>query len=126
VIEVARLGEPLYSYQPPTGYTDRNEAWMNSGTLLSRLNFGLQLASGRLAGVKVDLAALNSPGSPRPPQSWQEAMNVYPPLLLSEGQEQETAILARLAGPRAAVKGAPTPAQEVVGMLLGSPEFQRR
>jgi hypothetical protein len=85
VIEVARLGEPLYSYQPPTGYPDRNEAWMNSGTLLSRLNFGPQLASGKLVGVKVDLAALNPPQSPRPPQSWQEAMNVYPPLLLSEG-----------------------------------------
>ncbi|HSS50505.1 MAG TPA: DUF1800 domain-containing protein, partial [Thermoanaerobaculia bacterium] len=55
---IARLGEPLYSYQPPTGYPDRNEAWLSSGTLLSRLNFGLQLASGRLAGVKVDAAAL--------------------------------------------------------------------
>ena len=126
---IARLGEPLYSYQPPTGYPDRNEAWMNSGTLLSRLNFGLQLASGKLAGVKVDLASLNSPRSPRPPQSWEEAMNVYPPLLLPEGDtEQEAAVLARLAasGPKAAVRGAPTPAQEVVGMLLGSPEFQRR
>jgi uncharacterized protein (DUF1800 family) len=122
---IARLGEPLYSYQPPTGYPDRNEAWMSSGTLLSRLNFGLQLASGKLAGVKVDLAAFTAP---QHPQSWQEAMNVYPPLLLPEtNADQDAAVLARLAAAsKPGVKGAPTPAQEVVGMLLGSPEFQRR
>lgn len=125
---IAKLGEPLYSYQPPTGYPDRNEAWMSSGTLLSRLNFGLQLASGKVAGVKVDLAALTAPLPQQPPESWQEAMNVYPPLLLPETNvDQDANILGRLAAaskPRS--KGAPTPAQEVVGMLLGSPEFQRR
>jgi uncharacterized protein (DUF1800 family) len=87
---IAKLGEPLYSYQPPTGYPDRNEAWMSSGTLLSRLNFGLQLAAGKVAGVKVDAAALT-----------------------------------RLASGSPGGKGAPQ-AREVVGMLLGSPEFQRR
>jgi hypothetical protein len=124
---IARLGEPLYSYQPPTGYPDRNEAWMSSGTLLSRLNFGLQLASGKVAGVKVNLTSLTA-ALPRPPQSWQEAMNVYPPLLLPERNvDQDAAVLARLAAAsKPGGKGAPTPAQEVVGMLLGSPEFQRR
>ncbi|HEV7507001.1 MAG TPA: DUF1800 domain-containing protein [Thermoanaerobaculia bacterium] len=95
---IARLGEPLYSYQPPTGYPDRNEAWMSSGTLLSRLNFGLQLASGKVAGVKVDLAALTAPLPQQPPKSWQEAMNIYPPLLLPERNvDQDANILGRLA-----------------------------
>ncbi len=110
------------------GYPDRNEAWMSSGTLLSRLNFGLQLASGKVAGVKVDLASLTAPLPHQPPRSWQEAMNVYPPLLLPERNvDQDAAVLGRLAAAaKPGGKGAPTPAQEVVGMLLGSPEFQRR
>jgi len=32
--EVGRLGEPLYEAQPPTGYPDRAEAWVNTGALV--------------------------------------------------------------------------------------------
>src|SRR5438445_6970592 len=35
--EVARLGEPLYEAQPPTGYPDRAESWVNTGALLGRM-----------------------------------------------------------------------------------------
>jgi uncharacterized protein (DUF1800 family) len=125
---ISKLGEPLYSYQPPTGYPDRAEAWLNAGTLLARMNFGLRLATGKVAGVKVDLAALSDPQKPR---SFQEALAVYPPLLLplSLDPEREAGALTRLAasgGSPKPVKGTPTPAQQVVGLLLGSPEFQRR
>jgi len=128
---IARLGEPLYSYPPPTGYPDRAEAWLNAGTLLSRMTFGLGLAAGKVSGVRLDLAALSPPPAPHAPQSWDEAMSVYPSLLLpASDAEREVAILTRLAAdtrlnPKGA-KGAPTPAQEVVGLLLGSPDFQRR
>ena len=54
--EVARLGEPLYEAQPPTGYPDRAEAWVNTGALLGRMNFALGLAHNRLRGARVDLA----------------------------------------------------------------------
>src|SRR5262245_16177165 len=36
---VGRIGEPLYQCQPPTGYSDKAEAWVNAGALLNRLNF---------------------------------------------------------------------------------------
>src|SRR5256885_2536061 len=34
-----RIGEPLYQCQPPTGYSDRADAWVNTGALLNRLNY---------------------------------------------------------------------------------------
>ena len=47
---VSRLGEPLYEAQPPTGYPDRAESWVNTGALLGRMNFALGLAHNRLRG----------------------------------------------------------------------------
>src|SRR5207245_577042 len=44
----AEMGEGLYSAQPPTGYPDRAEAWVNAGALLARMNFALALTQGRL------------------------------------------------------------------------------
>jgi uncharacterized protein (DUF1800 family) len=46
------LGMPLYQCQPPTGYADRADAWVNTGALLNRMNFALQLVGGRLRGVE--------------------------------------------------------------------------
>src|SRR2546423_13209920 len=52
---IARMGQPLYGYQTPNGYADVAEAWVNTGALLERLNFGLALASNRIQGTRVDL-----------------------------------------------------------------------
>ncbi len=55
---IAKMGQPLYLYQPPTGYPDRAEQWVNTGVLLERLNFGLALSSNRVAGTNVDVNRL--------------------------------------------------------------------
>jgi uncharacterized protein (DUF1800 family) len=39
-----QLGEPLYMCQPPTGYSDKADAWVNTGALVNRMNFALRLA----------------------------------------------------------------------------------
>jgi uncharacterized protein (DUF1800 family) len=52
---IARMGEPLYGFQTPNGYSDTAESWVNTGGLLERLNFGLMLASNRIPGTRVDL-----------------------------------------------------------------------
>src|SRR6185503_10704311 len=52
--ELRRIGEPLYFAQPPTGYSDASEAWINSGALMNRMNFALALTSGKLPGIRVD------------------------------------------------------------------------
>ena len=52
----ADLGEPLYQCQPPTGYKDTADAWVNTGALVGRMNFGLALAGNKLRGVVVSNA----------------------------------------------------------------------
>ena len=44
--QLQKLGMPLYGMQPPTGYSMKAEAWVNSAALLNRMNFGLALAAG--------------------------------------------------------------------------------
>jgi uncharacterized protein (DUF1800 family) len=61
---VARMGEPLFAAQPPTGYLDTAQNWLSSGALLARIDFGLALASGQLDGVAVDLSAVSN-GNPQ-------------------------------------------------------------
>jgi uncharacterized protein (DUF1800 family) len=45
------MGMAPYMCQPPTGYADTADAWVSSGALVSRMNFGTSLASGSLRGV---------------------------------------------------------------------------
>ncbi|MBI3649474.1 MAG: DUF1800 domain-containing protein [Acidobacteria bacterium] len=51
---IAKMGQPLYLYQPPTGYPDRADQWVNTGALLERLNFGLALSSNKILGATID------------------------------------------------------------------------
>jgi hypothetical protein len=55
---LADLGQPLYGYQAPTGYSEQAADWVNSGALLKRMNFAVALAANRIPGTKVELAAL--------------------------------------------------------------------
>jgi len=138
------MGMPLYGMQPPTGYSMKSEAWVNSSALLGRMNFSVALMAGRIKGVKVDgdrlvtLAQSNTSdgGNPDPKQ----ALAQLESSLLAGDVSQQThdAILKEIedssntaAGKPAAVrkndKPAPTSsADTIAGLILGSPEFQRR
>jgi uncharacterized protein (DUF1800 family) len=70
VQQIAQLGQPLYQCQPPTGYKDTADAWVNTGALVGRMNFGLALASNKIRAVVVsntapDGIALGSPAFQR-------------------------------------------------------------
>ena len=81
---------------------DRAAQWVNSGALLSRMNFGLQLASGRVRGVSLDLERLDGG---REPESREAALETYVPLLLPERDSGETVrLLTRAASPALAGK----------------------
>ncbi len=182
---IKRMGQPLYAYQAPTGYPDRAEAWVNTGSLLNRMNFGLQLAAGRVKGVDLDLEALDGG---REPESREAALKTYSALLMPGRDltstlklltpmvsDPELAHRVDKAAPKDSsgtpgmsgmgakggdaadelvygdsemnptkstsikVRGRlgdepkplvdrrpPTPLEQVVGVILGSPEFQRR
>ncbi|HZI00965.1 MAG TPA: DUF1800 family protein, partial [Flavisolibacter sp.] len=84
---MTKMGQQIYYYQAPTGFPDRGQYWINTGSLLNRMNFGLALASGRIPGVKVNLSALNHN---REPESAEAALMVYTKMLLPERNAEET------------------------------------
>jgi uncharacterized protein (DUF1800 family) len=93
---VRQLGMPLYMCQPPTGYADRAEAWVNTGALLNRMNFALQLVSGKMRGVQAG-------GSP-----------------------VGAALAGDVSPSTASTIAKGSDAKQVAALTLGSPEFQRR
>ena len=61
VAAIAGMGEPLYQSQPPTGYGERSSVWINTGALVSRLNFAQRLAANGLnAAATLDAARAES------------------------------------------------------------------
>jgi uncharacterized protein (DUF1800 family) len=102
---IAAMGEPLYQCQPPTGYSDRASAWMNTGTLVSRLNFALGLAANGINAAKVDVASTD------------DGVNRFAASVLADDVSATT--LNAIAPSKA-------PFAVRTGLLLGSPEFQRR
>ncbi|MGN8068994.1 DUF1800 domain-containing protein [Mucilaginibacter sp. 22184] len=84
---INKMGEKVYYYQAPTGFPDKGQYWINTGSLLNRMNFGLALATGRIPGVKVDLAALNNHHEP---ESAQAALTIYSKLIMPERKLDET------------------------------------
>ncbi len=84
---INKMGERIYYYQAPTGFPDRAQYWINSGSLLNRMNFGLALASKRIPGVTFDLTALNNNHEP---ESAEAALRIYCKLLMPERNVDET------------------------------------
>lgn len=78
---MTKMGQKMYNYQAPTGFPDRGQYWISTGSILNRMNFGLALASGRIAGIKLNLLALNGNHEP---ESAEAALQIYTKLLLPE------------------------------------------
>lgn len=82
----AKMGQRFYYYQAPTGFPDRANFWINSGSLLNRMNFGLALATQKIPGVRMNLLALNDN---REPESADEALRIFSKILLPERDQEE-------------------------------------
>jgi uncharacterized protein (DUF1800 family) len=126
---VGRIGEPLYQCQPPTGYSDKAETWVNSGALLNRLNFSLALAGNKVRGSRSDVAALlGSDGGGSPKVTLNRAVQVF----LGEAAPGTVDTLQKqLENPQVAQAQLDDPVLQVdlgvvTGLVLGAPEFQRR
>jgi uncharacterized protein (DUF1800 family) len=50
---IAFLGQPIFGHQAPNGWPETGDAWMNTGAILNRINFGMAAAAGRLPGVDI-------------------------------------------------------------------------
>ncbi|MEI8073581.1 MAG: DUF1800 domain-containing protein [Bacteroidota bacterium] len=81
----SRMGQRFYFYQAPTGFPDRAGYWINTGSLLNRMNFGLAFATGKIPGVSLDLLALNQHHEP---ESIESALKIYSQILLPERDQE--------------------------------------
>ena len=130
VLWSARIGEPLYLCQPPTGYSDKAETWVNTGALLNRLNFSLALAGGRMRGGRVDVASLlGVDPSAEPRDALDRAIAV---LLAGQASPQTRATLEKQVADPKLIQASlddllnTVDLGVVAGLVLGAPEFQRR
>lgn len=130
VMWTARIGEPLYNCQPPTGYKDDAETWVNTGALLNRLNYSLTLAGGRIRGTHVEMAQLIGIDSSRDPAVvLDKSIEV---LLHGNISEQtRTTLEKQMEDPQVLQARLDDPVKQVnvgmvSGLVLGAPEFQRR
>ena len=126
---VSRIGEPLYQCQPPTGYSDKAEAWVNTGALLSRLNFSLALAGNKVRGSRSDVnALLGSDSGTDGKEALERAVQVF---LVEAGPGTVDTLEKQLENPQVLQAKLDDPVKQVdlgvvTGLVLGAPEFQRR
>ncbi len=123
-----QLGMPLYMCQPPTGYKDTADAWVNTGALVGRMNVAVALAGGRLPGISLDPAALLD--EPRPSNDTAGARGATVPdrrLKVSKADRLVATLLGNDASEttRTTIARAAT-IEQMAALTLGSPEFQRR
>ncbi|MFL5614693.1 MAG: DUF1800 domain-containing protein [Gemmatimonadaceae bacterium] len=169
---VGRLGQPIFGRQTPDGWPDRADAWMNTGAILNRINFGLAVAAGRVPGASLStwpyassLRSMNRPaqvdgvikailGGQSSTETRSILLSGENPLMEKLGAADSLSMAMTdssaddaMAAPRpkqsgevVGRKGQPRPNAvsalnrpvrleglgQVVGLALGSPEFQRR
>jgi len=138
------MGMMPYGMMPPTGYSMKADVWVNSSALLARMNFALGLAAGKIRGVKVDAVSLSSPrgsnatgsdtsrekDAPADPQ--QALVSLENSLLSGDvSRPPHDTISKQLEDPKISQRRLDDPKRPpnvaaITGLILGSPEFQRR
>jgi uncharacterized protein (DUF1800 family) len=131
---IAQMGQPLYRKLEPTGYSNVGSEWMSTSGLLARMNFALALAQNQVPGSKVDPAAWSS-----------DTADVARRLLLSNAAPETLAAISKslevkanpaamsvdppdqpAAKPMEKPSDRPSGPGAIAGLVLGSPEFQKR
>lgn len=152
---IAYLGQPIYGHQAPNGFPETGDAWMNTGAILNRINFGIAAAANRIPGAsiasmpgidslrsatrarQVDAVTAMLLGGSISPETRSILISGENPLLARAGAtEPDSPSMAMdddtmrpRANPLGRRNGAPvqlTGIAQVVGLAIGSPEFQRR
>ena len=107
--QIGNLGQPLYRKQEPTGYSNAGGEWVNSAALLARMNFAIALAAGRIPGVKVDPSRFADRA---------DLDQLAHDLMLNALTDQSRAAIEEALKSQAEAP--------IAGLMLGSPDFQRR
>jgi len=150
-----KMGQKMYHYQAPTGFPDNAAYWVNTSALLSRMNFGLDIAAQNIRGIKVDLLKLNDYHEPEDATA---ALKTYANILMPGRNHEKTyqrllpllndvkvsqKLVSKISDEKKSIDDSMTEETEieteissfkseknmlehVVGIILGSPDFQRK
>ena len=134
---ISRMGQPVYGHVTPDGYPDMSTAWLSNNDLLARFNFAAALTLNRIRGTKVDLKKLIPPST----DDRETAARIAQTFLIVKPSEETRAALEKIASEmkisspqtppgiaiptKADTSQQSIPAQ-LVALVLGSPEFQRK
>lgn len=122
----AQLGQPIFGRQTPDGWPDRAEAWMNTGAILGRINFGFLVAGQRVPGMTMGTV----PELEQLRAASRDAQVEGVVRLLFGGQVSPDTreVLRNGENPLAGKAERPqlNGLSQVLGLALGAPEFQRR
>lgn len=108
-----KMGQPLFLCQPPTGYGDTADKWVNTASLIERLNFGIALSENKIIGTTTSLLRNNSVNS----------VEQLIELVIKGKVDEPTrrALEQELNGQSFTIEKS----SKLMGLLLGSPEFQK-
>ena len=127
---VSRIGEPLYQCLPPNGYSDKAVAWISTGALLNRMNFAVALTSNKVRGTQVDIDSLvGADGGANPQLALDRIESEF--LAGQVSDSTRSTLEKEMTEPRILGAKLDDPVTHVnvnliTGLVLGSPEFQKR
>ena len=150
---IRRMGEPLYQYAFPTGYGEDSSKWVNTGVFFNRINFAVAFANNQINATTYDpsrLVTSDAIGNLETLTSQLSALIVHTELsadslrAVRAGLAEPAAPVNAAANARPAVNSGSRPEAvpvragagdvsperrriaQVVGLLMGTAEFQRR
>jgi len=148
-----RMGEPLYQYAFPTGYGESSAKWVNTGVFFNRINFAVALASNQINGTSYDPMRLVSPEAAANSDALTTqlaALLVHTELApdslraVRDGLVEQSPTVTAASAARPAMNSGERPEMlpvktassdanperrriaQVIGLLMGTAEFQRR
>ncbi len=143
---IARMGQPLFGRITPDGYPDRAEQWLSAGAMLARFNFANALGTNGIKGTRIDPARWLGNADLNDPRAIADRLTSL--LLAGDVSPQTLEAMDKIAGKDPArtdelseLKGVnysgalvtqkttstlPPYVAQLITMVIGSPEFQRR
>ncbi len=150
---IRRMGEPLYQYAFPTGYGEDSAKWVNTGVFFNRINYAVALANNQINGTSYDpmrLVATEVLANADTLTSQLAGLIVHTELspdslrAVRAGLAEQSAPVTAASAPRPAMNSGDRPEMvpvraaaadmnpdrrriaQLVGLLMGTTEFQRR
>jgi uncharacterized protein (DUF1800 family) len=113
---IAKMGEPIYDCDDPTGVYDQAEAWMDAGVLTSRWDYAWKMARGSIRGVKVPDEFFGRYAALQPTAARDKMVHDVIGADIGDRTAQSLTQAAQ----------SPNDRKRMLAILLGSPDFQQQ